>query len=295
MKSRALIVSLFLLLATGEAWACPEVNGLVDINCDEKVQIVCFGDSITRGVADSAGVGYPGRLFGFFPDAEIINLGNPGEDTYRGVTRAASSFPNGFPNADYVIVLEGVNDYFVPGANPSATRANVQTIVQIAKGVGAITLLGNLTAIRRNEQRSWVTSVNNQLNPIRQIDFFSLGEGIISFDLLHPNAAGYQVMASTVADVLLATSAQNRPADSDGDGVYDFKETQVGSNPFAVDTDGDTLSDADEIFIYRSSPLLTDTDNDGFSDPLEINVIGSDPNDPRPGAPTIQSIEILSP
>ena len=71
---------------------------MVDINCDEKVQILCFGDSITKGIADELGVGYPGRLFGFFPNADVINLGNPGEDSARGVTRAADSFPF-FPNA----------------------------------------------------------------------------------------------------------------------------------------------------------------------------------------------------
>lgn len=36
------------------------------------------------------------------------------------------------------------------------------------------------------------------------------------------------------------------------------------------DTDGDTISDYDELYVYESSPYLTDTDSDGLSDDVEI-------------------------
>ncbi|MDO8630597.1 MAG: hypothetical protein Q7R41_08885 [Phycisphaerales bacterium] len=38
----------------------------------------------------------------------------------------------------------------------------------------------------------------------------------------------------------------------------------------AMDTDGDTVSDYDELKIYGSSPYLTDTDSDGRTDDVEI-------------------------
>lgn len=38
----------------------------------------------------------------------------------------------------------------------------------------------------------------------------------------------------------------------------------------ATDTDGDTVSDYDELKIYGSSPYLTDTDSDGLADDVEI-------------------------
>jgi hypothetical protein len=44
----------------------------------------------------------------------------------------------------------------------------------------------------------------------------------------------------------------------------------------AKDTDGDGLSDYDEIYIYGTSPYLEDTDSDGYSDKLEIET-GNDP------------------
>ena len=48
----------------------------------------------------------------------------------------------------------------------------------------------------------------------------------------------------------------------------------------AKDTDGDGLSDYDELNIYNTSPYLEDTDADGFKDAEEVNG-GTDPNCPK--------------
>ena len=45
-----------------------------------------------------------------------------------------------------------------------------------------------------------------------------------------------------------------------------------------VDTDGDGLSDTDEITIYGTSPVLADTDGDGISDYEEVITHGFDPS-----------------
>ena len=44
-----------------------------------------------------------------------------------------------------------------------------------------------------------------------------------------------------------------------------------------ADTDGDGLSDADELATYGTNPSLADTDDDGLSDGEEINTFGTDP------------------
>src|SRR6476660_3391740 len=43
------------------------------------------------------------------------------------------------------------------------------------------------------------------------------------------------------------------------------------------DTDGDGLSDAEEVNIYGTSPVLADTDGDGFSDSDEVVKFAFDP------------------
>lgn len=58
--------------------------------------------------------------------------------------------------------------------------------------------------------------------------------------------------------------------DTDGDGLTNDQESQAGTNPAVQDTDGDTLSDGDEIKRYRTDPLKTDSDGDGYTDAQEI-------------------------
>lgn len=48
----------------------------------------------------------------------------------------------------------------------------------------------------------------------------------------------------------------------------------------ALDSDGDGLSDADEINIVGTDPVNPDSDFDGFTDGDEVLSLGSDPLDP---------------
>ncbi len=72
----------------------------------------------------------------------------------------------------------------------------------------------------------------------------------------------------------IGTDPENQ--DSDYDGWLDGGEVEYGTNPLKPDTDGDTLSDYDELIIYKTDPLKIDSDDDGFDDNVEINS-GHDP------------------
>jgi hypothetical protein len=66
--------------------------------------------------------------------------------------------------------------------------------------------------------------------------------------------------------------------DPDHDGLTNLEEYQYGTDPNNPDTDGDGLSDGDEVHVYHTNPLLWDTDGDGISDGVEVRT-GSDPLD----------------
>lgn len=58
--------------------------------------------------------------------------------------------------------------------------------------------------------------------------------------------------------------------DSDHDGLTNEQEATLGTNPNNKDTDGDGLSDYDEVVKYKTNPLKADTDGDGFPDGQEV-------------------------
>ena len=66
--------------------------------------------------------------------------------------------------------------------------------------------------------------------------------------------------------------------DSDGDGLSDYDEIYIyGTDPLNPDTDGDGLTDYEEIYVYGTDPLNPDTDGDGIPDGDEIHIYGTDP------------------
>ncbi|HUF63153.1 MAG TPA: hypothetical protein VMN36_13835 [Verrucomicrobiales bacterium] len=71
------------------------------------------------------------------------------------------------------------------------------------------------------------------------------------------------------------TNQDSGPEDRYAAGTFTFR---AASSPTG-DSDGDGLSDADEIAIYGTNPQLADTDGDGSGDGAEVRA-GTDPLDP---------------
>lgn len=68
--------------------------------------------------------------------------------------------------------------------------------------------------------------------------------------------------------------------DSDGDGLLDKEEAQIGTDPFNPDTDGDGLSDGEEVKKHHTDPLNPDTDWDALKDGAEVLTYKTNPTDP---------------
>lgn len=58
--------------------------------------------------------------------------------------------------------------------------------------------------------------------------------------------------------------------DCDKDGLSDREEERVGTDPCSPDTDGDELTDVDEIRRFGTDPTEADTDGDGLGDAEEV-------------------------
>ena len=85
------------------------------------------------------------------------------------------------------------------------------------------------------------------------------------------------------ATLLFAASALGLVGcvDSDGDGLTDSEEADLGTDPDSPDTDGDGVDDGAEVDL-GIDPLSQDSDGDGYADGDEIDQ-GSDPADEEDG------------
>ncbi len=92
----------------------------------------------------------------------------------------------------------------------------------------------------------------------------------------HPDAVGILVRKAhgqaTVYSSLLYI-------DSDMDGLDDYQELQLGTDPHNPDTDGDGLTDWEEVFLYGTDPTNPDTSGDGITDGHALQ-LGLDPTQP---------------
>lgn len=82
----------------------------------------------------------------------------------------------------------------------------------------------------------------------------------------------YELILNT--DPLVKDDNGNK--DADNDGLTNAKESELGTNPKISDTDLDGLTDGVEVNLYGTNPKKYDTDDDGISDSGEIS-LGSNP------------------
>ena len=68
------------------------------------------------------------------------------------------------------------------------------------------------------------------------------------------------------------TDSNDAVIDSDNDGLTNFQEFDMGTDPHVHDSDGD------EVNTFNSNPLEADTDNVNINDDDEINTHGTNPN-----------------
>jgi len=197
-------------------------NGSVNKNQDAT--LVCLGDSLTAGYgattpgADDKSKSYPAFLQ-TKTTIPVINAGVSGNTTANGLSRVDKDVLS--KNPQIVIILLGANDLF-QGISLNTTKNNLQNILdKVNNGNRKIYLAKFYTdAVARQMANSLgFTDYNMQTALINQYDniFSTLAAqnnvtliddiwdgvwGIHMSDSIHPNAAGYEIMAENIFIVL---------------------------------------------------------------------------------------------
>ncbi len=144
------------------------------------------------------------------------------------------------------------------------------TVVNVSDHAGN-TISGRLEEVEGDPSIAFFVGTAPTGNEVIDTD----GDGLLD----HIELNGWPVIVVRTDGTTETTNVSSDPfnADTDGDGVPDAEERHAGSDPRSNDSDGDTLSDYDEWNIVYSNPVNQDTDSDGIQDGFEYSFFKTSP------------------
>jgi lysophospholipase L1-like esterase len=168
--------------------------------------ILAFGDSLTFGTGANREQAYPARLQTLV-SRTVINAGVPGEITQHGLRRLPALLKQHEP--DLIIICHGGND-ILRRLNLQQTRNNIQRMIDISRTHGAeVILIGvpNFGIFLSSAAFYTELAELNQLPIEDSVLPEILKSSSWKSDQIHPNAAGYSMMAERLAELLKKSTA----------------------------------------------------------------------------------------
>ena len=165
-------------------------------------KIICFGDSLTHGTGASRGKDYPSQLSKMI-SRPVINAGVPGDTTARALQRLERDVLSYSP--DLVLVTLGGND-LKNGIAKDVAFENLVIIVKSIQEQGAQVIIGGLHIPMRD--RGFGKGYKELADETGATLIPNIHEGIMGnrklmSDPIHPNDAGYRIMAERFYKAIL--------------------------------------------------------------------------------------------
>ena len=208
MKTKYAVFALMSMVLAGVLGCIEEAFAATEV-------VTCFGDSITAGwyVYAKDGNGCKPPCGGYEPalqqsllaaghDVVLRNYGIGGETTGEGLSRIDSVLTASNPK--YVLLLEGTNDALL--SSPGTIVANLSSMIDRVLARNATPILATLTPDNRNNGFKPIEEINSRIKTlaaeknIAVVDLYAATTGSwnsLNSDGLHPNAAGYKLIAQT--------------------------------------------------------------------------------------------------
>jgi len=163
--------------------------------------IICFGDSLTYGTGASPGMDYPSRLSELVGEP-VLNAGVPGDTTGRALMRLKKDVLNKDPRI--VLITLGGND-LKNGVPKDQAFNNLKQITLAIQAKGALVVLGGIDfpLMGRGYGDAYLEfAKENGVVLIPDIFAGLFGDRTLMSDSIHPNDAGYAVLARKFYDAL---------------------------------------------------------------------------------------------
>lgn len=197
-------IKFLLILGLLGLCSCSGTPSLSPLSSDAVV--LAFGDSITFGTGASPGESYPAVLEGLI-GRRVVNAGVPGETTAEGRLRLVSLLDEQRPAL--LLLCLGGND-FLQRQDESRTDENLRAMVGLARerGVAVVLIAVPRLGFGLRIPKLYGKIARDAGIPLEQEALKEiLSAGGLKSDPIHPNAAGYRILAQSVAGLLGAAGA----------------------------------------------------------------------------------------
>lgn len=195
-----IILVVSVLLSSG----CRNTPQLPQLSSDAV--ILAFGDSLTYGTGAGDSESYPAvlsRLTG----RKVVNAGVPGEVSAAGVQRLPELLERERPGL--LIICHGGND-LLAHQNHKLIADNLRSMFRIARERGVpVMLVAVPSPDLMLKPPTLYEELAKEFNfPIEQKALSRiLGKSSLKSDYIHPNAAGYRLLAEVLAELLKRSGA----------------------------------------------------------------------------------------
>lgn len=201
---RLLVTALLCLLVLLPVAGCQKTPQVAPLPADGT--ILAFGDSITYGTGAGENESYPARL-GQLSGRRVVNAGVPGEVSTSGLQRLGELLEQEKPGL--VILCHGGND-LLQKLDRKALADNLRGMISLArdKGVAVVLIAVPSPDLSLTPPELYEEVAREFALPLEQKSLAKiLGKGSLKSDYIHPNAAGYQILAENLLVLLKKSGA----------------------------------------------------------------------------------------
>ena len=195
------------ILISLSLFACEQSAPKVYQKISPDAVILAFGDSLTYGTGASGNTSYP-SILSELSQHKVINAGIPGEVSQTGLRRLSKLLDQYQP--ELMILIHGGNDLLrrVPEQQLASNLSQMITTVR-ERDIKVVMLgvpkpqLFLLSSAELYQQVAEEQHVPVDLETLPEI----LSDNGLKSDRIHPNSAGYRLMAENIYNLLVNTGA----------------------------------------------------------------------------------------